>query len=99
MDATRSSRYGTWLLLGILAVLLVFALAFLYVGWGMGDSELDRGQQMSGAGYVAMAFGIIVTLALGVGLMALIFYSNRKGHDRAATIAADPTSRRSRASD
>jgi len=99
MDATRSSRYGTWLLLGILAVLLVFALAFLYVGWGMGDSELDRGQQMSGAGYVAMAFGIIVTLALGVGLMALIFYSNRKGHDRAATIAADATSRRSPVSD
>jgi hypothetical protein len=31
-----------------------------------------------------MAFGIIVTLALGVGLMALVFYSNRKGHDHDA---------------
>lgn len=99
MDATKSSRYGTWLVLGVLAVFLVFALAFLYVGWGMGDSELDRGQQMSGAGYVAMAFGIIVTLALGIGLMALIFYSNRKGHDRAAAIATNRTSRRSRTSD
>jgi uncharacterized membrane protein len=99
MDATRSARYGIWLVLGILAVFLVFALAFLYVGWGMRDSELDRGQQMSGAGYVAMTFGIIVTLALGVGLMALIFYSNRRGHDRVVTIVPNTTPRRSRASD
>jgi hypothetical protein len=32
-------------------------------------------------GYVAMAFGIVATLALGIGLMSLVFYSNRKGHD------------------
>jgi hypothetical protein len=64
MATTGSSRYGTWLVLGILAVFLVFALAFLYVGWGMADSELDRGLQLSGLGYVAMTFGIIVTLAV-----------------------------------
>jgi TRAP-type C4-dicarboxylate transport system permease small subunit len=92
MAATRSSRYGTWLVLGVLAVFLVFALAFLYVGWGMADSELDRGLQMSGAGYVAMTFGIIVTLALGIGLMALIFSSNRRGHDRVANIAPSSAS-------
>lgn len=84
--ATKSSRQSTWLALGILAVFLAFALAFLYVGWGMGDGELDRGQQMSGAGYVAMTFGIIVTLALGVGLMSLIFYSSRRGRDDAAVL-------------
>jgi hypothetical protein len=99
MAATRSSRYGTWLVLGVLAVFLVFALAFLYVGWGMADSELDRGLQMSGAGYVAMTFGIIVTLALGIGLMALIFSSNRRGHDRVANIAPSSASRQSRISD
>ena len=38
------------------------------------------GGSMSVAGYVAMAFGIIVTLALGAGLMALMYYSSR--HDR-----------------
>ena len=58
-------------MLGILAVFLAFALAFLYVEWGMVDGELERGQQMSGAGYVAMTFGIVVTLALGVGLAAV----------------------------
>jgi len=83
---TKSSGQSTWLVLGILAVFFAFALAFLYVGWGMGDGELDRGQQMSGAGYAAMTFGIIVTLALGVGLMTLIFYSSRRGRDDAAVL-------------
>ena len=87
MASRRRSRSGTWLVLGSLAVLLVFAFAFLYVGWGMGGSDaLDHGQQMSGAGYVAMTFGIIVTLSLGIGLMALIFYSNRKGHDQGTVL-------------
>jgi hypothetical protein len=36
---------------------------------------------MTGAGYVAMTLGIVATLALGVGLMALMYYSNRSGRD------------------
>jgi hypothetical protein len=36
---------------------------------------------MSTAGWVAMALGIVATLALGVGLMALVFISNRRGYD------------------
>ena len=36
---------------------------------------------MTTTGYVAMAAGIFFTLALGIGLMTLVFYSNRKGHD------------------
>ncbi len=87
MAAAKPSRYGAWLVLGILAIFLLFAFAFLYVGWGMGDSAaLDHGQQMSSSGYVAMTFGIVVTLALGIGLMALIFYSSRKGHDQGTVL-------------
>jgi hypothetical protein len=44
---------------------------------------------MSTAGYVAMVLGIIVTLALGTGLMALVFYSNREGHDRDSDLRRD----------
>jgi len=33
------------------------------------------------AGYVAMTLGVVATLALGVGLMALMYYSNRSGRD------------------
>jgi len=36
---------------------------------------------ISVAGWLAMGFGVIVTLALGVGLMTLMFISNRRGYD------------------
>jgi hypothetical protein len=67
-------------MLAILVSLLVMAIVFLIVGWDVTDTA-DAGQQMSGTGYVAMAFGILATLGLGTGLMALVFYSSRKGHD------------------
>lgn len=39
------------------------------------------GVEISFHGYLAMALGAILTLALGIGLMALVFYSARHGHD------------------
>jgi hypothetical protein len=36
---------------------------------------------MSAAGYIALVLGGVATLAVGVGLMALVFYSNRQGFD------------------
>ena len=80
MKATKPGHVGAWFVLAALVTFLILAIAFMYVGWGPGEG--DPGQQMSTAGYVAMALGIIVTLALGTGLMALVFYSNREGHDR-----------------
>lgn len=38
--------------------------------------------QMTGNGYVAMLLGIVFSVALGAGLMALVFWSHRKGYDR-----------------
>jgi hypothetical protein len=35
-----------------------------------------------------MAFGVIVSLAVGFGLMALIFYSSRKGYDEPPVLIA-----------
>jgi len=32
-------------------------------------------------GYAAIAGGVLISLAVGVGLMALVFYSNRHGYD------------------
>ncbi len=75
----KSSRAGTWIVVSVLGVILVFSTAFLYVGWGMGGDHPEN--SMTAAGYTAMTIGIIATLALGVGLMALIFYSSRSGHD------------------
>ena len=39
--------------------------------------------EISLAGWLAMGFGIVATLALGIGLMALMFLSNRLGYDDA----------------
>jgi hypothetical protein len=75
----KTSRIGSWIVLAILVLLLMLSIVFAFIGWGSAD--VATGQPMSTGGYVAMAFGIIVTLALGVGLMALVFYSNREGHD------------------
>jgi|ERR1051326_83824 protein-S-isoprenylcysteine O-methyltransferase Ste14 len=37
--------------------------------------------QISAAGWAAMALGVLVALALGMGLMALVFFSSRHGYD------------------
>jgi hypothetical protein len=57
------------------AVVLVIGTVIAAVWAGIGDSDI------SGAGWLAMGLGVIVTLALGIGLMALVFISNRRGYD------------------
>lgn len=37
--------------------------------------------QMSIHGWIAMAIGVVVSLLLGGGLMALVFFSARRGYD------------------
>ena len=57
------------------AVVLVIGI-FIAAQWtGIGDSEI------SGAGWLAMGLGVVITLALGIGLMALVFISSRRGYD------------------
>jgi hypothetical protein len=58
------------------AVVLVIAFVIAAEWAGIGDSEI------SGAGWLAMGLGVIVTLALGIGLMALVFISSRRGYDK-----------------
>ena len=60
------------------AVVLVIGTVIAVLWTNLGESEI------SGAGWLAMALGVIVTLALGVGLMALVFFSNRHGYDEAS---------------
>jgi uncharacterized membrane protein len=39
------------------------------------------GDAIPGYGYVAIAGGVLISLLVGGGLMALVFYSNRHGYD------------------
>jgi hypothetical protein len=55
------------------AIAAVLALAWMFGGF---DTE---GVSMNGI--VAMVLGTIFTVLVGVGLMALIVYSNRSGQD------------------
>jgi hypothetical protein len=59
------------------AVAVVLAVAVVVViFWNrLGASEI------SVAGWLAMIFGVIITLALGIGLMTLMYISNRRGYD------------------
>ena len=61
----------------VVACAVVIVIGFIVAAeWtGIGDSEI------SGAGWLAMGLGVVVTLALGTGLMALVFISSRRGYD------------------
>jgi predicted transporter len=63
-------------LVSLLAVILVATLlAGIYLWWSLGDVDISI------HGLIAMTLGCLVSLALGGGLMFLVFYSNRRGHD------------------
>ena len=75
-------------LMRIVAGLVVVALmallgATLYYAYGVW-TELGTAD-MPGWLYAAMAGGIIVSLIVGGGLMALVFYSSRAGYDDRAS--------------
>ncbi len=74
---------GSWIILIVLLSLLVATGVVVYRGWTLGD-----GADVPASGYAAMAFGVIISLAVGFGLMALIFYSSRKGYDEPPVLIA-----------
>jgi hypothetical protein len=63
---------------GIVSVAALLALG-VYTWRSLGVVE------MSDNGYIALVLGVIGTLALGGGLMTLVFYSQRHGYDDAAS--------------
>jgi hypothetical protein len=63
------------LILPLLA-LLAASVWFAYYVWAT-----DEGPPMPTTGYVAMALGILFSVVIGCGLMALVFYSHRHGYD------------------
>jgi hypothetical protein len=66
-----------WIALVVLACCLAAALWYAIHAW-----QSLPGVAMSPLGWLFLALGILFTLAVGGGLMALVFYSSRHGHDR-----------------
>jgi len=65
--------------LAVVVPLLVILAAALWFAAGAWVSL--SGPPMPAGGYVAMILGIVFSLVIGCGLMALLFYSSRHGYD------------------
>lgn len=69
-----------WQTITIVAIPLCAILAA--AGWFAARAWVSvSGPPMPAVGYLAMALGVIFSLVVGCGLMALLFYSNRHGYD------------------
>jgi hypothetical protein len=72
---TRLSA-GGWIVIAVLTAALLATCWYSLRAWNSVDAEL------SGIGWGFMIAGVVVSVALGGGLMALVFYSNRHNLDR-----------------
>jgi hypothetical protein len=68
-----------------LLALLAFSVWFAVVAW-----ERLGGDAIPAYGYVAIIGGVLVSILVGGGLMALVFYSNRHGYDDLSGGDSDP---------
>ncbi|MGX9392757.1 hypothetical protein ACWX0K_19355 [Nitrobacteraceae bacterium UC4446_H13] len=68
-------RIGAWILVAVLLALLAGVGWYAYSGLTAGAAPIPI------AGVIALVAGVTVSLIVGVGLMALVFYSSRHGYD------------------
>ncbi|HXC28059.1 MAG TPA: hypothetical protein VNV38_08895 [Stellaceae bacterium] len=67
---------GNWIAIIGATVAVAIVAAVSVWNWDIvGNSGIDLN------GWIALILGVLATLAVGVGLMALIFISNRRGYD------------------
>ena len=65
-----------------MAVVVPLLAILAAAGWFAASAWLSvEGPPMPATGYLAMALGVVFSLVVGCGLMALLFYSNRHGYD------------------
>jgi hypothetical protein len=70
------NRRSTWIVAAIAAAVVIAVIVAVVGLWSQaGDVEITA------AGWIALGLGVLVALALGIGLMALVFFSSRRGFD------------------
>jgi hypothetical protein len=84
LGSARALGWSAYVLLAVLLAMLVGAIAIAQSGWSSG-----AGTDVPAVGYLALVFGAVVSLVVGVGLMALVFYSSRAGYDEPAKLRDD----------
>lgn len=66
----------SWLPVAIAAAVVIVVIIVVASLWArVGDVQISL------AGWLAMGLGVLATLALGIGLMTLVFISSRRGYD------------------
>ena len=76
----KASVLGTVALVLVLFGLLIAATLFAVRSW-----TSIEGPPMPQVGYIAMTVGVVLSLLIGIALMALLFYSSRHGYDERAS--------------
>lgn len=71
---------GHFVLLGALVAVLIVTIVWATTVWTSSNNVA-----MSKHGWIALGLGTFFSLVIGCGLMALMFFSSRSGHDEAAT--------------
>jgi hypothetical protein len=66
----------TWVTVAAAAIVIVVVIAVVAGLWATISKS-----QISVAGWAALIFGVVVALALWIGLISLMFLSNRRGYD------------------
>lgn len=78
VDGEQCMRGVIILILSLLAM-LAGSVGFAWYVWReLGDVEIST------HGYIALVAGVVMTLALGGGLMWLVYFSHRRGYDDGA---------------
>ncbi len=67
---------------GWIALVVLFGFLAWAAWYGLHAWNRLAGVQISPAGWIFMALGALFTLAVGGGLMALVFYSSRHHYDQ-----------------
>ena len=78
--SARVARYRTMAQTRIFALICVGILAITVVGLVLLMVFVDLGLELQGE--VALVLGAVLTMALAMLLMGLVFLSNRSGHDQ-----------------
>ena len=70
------SRLWTWIAVAAAAIVVATLIGIAAHNW-----ELIGAAGISVSGWIALVLGVLATLGVGVGLMALVFISSRRGYD------------------
>jgi uncharacterized membrane protein YidH (DUF202 family) len=76
-------RTGTIALIGALVAILGAA------GWYAYQGLIVPGEPMPRDGYIALTIGVVLSIIVGAGLMALLFFSSRRGYDEPPTFTKE----------